>query len=196
MTQRTQARLTLFESEESYPVLPVFELEYVHQRKANVMSTTVTFQNVDASEVSTTVPTFDRTNLILVSDSVSQNGKETVRVCEYILAEGDDAYSTRVRVEIRVNPNGLGGYGSTGFSIRLTTDITEVDDSSGELLMNQPISGVIAVTLPGVAGFHDVAQLTDFIGNLYTLTFNGVDANTDPNTNVLDKFKYGIPHLI
>lgn len=160
------------------------------------MTTTVSFQNIVATEVATTVPTFDRTNLVLVSDDTERSGGGLARRFEYVLAEGDDAYRTTVRSEVRTNPKGLGGFGQTDISIRLTTDVTEIDDTSGELLMQQPISGVIAISIPGIAGVHDVAQLVDFIGNLYSLTYNGVDVNTDPNTNVIDKFKFGIPALI
>jgi hypothetical protein len=159
------------------------------------MSTTTEIQNVVQTEVATEVSTFDRTSLVLVSDTSLNEGKESVRRNEYILASGDDRFPLTVRSELRLSPDGNGGLGMSSFSIRQASRMTEIDDTSGEVLMDLPVSAVLAFSIGGVSGYHSPAMIRYFLANLWTLSFDGLTAGV-PKKNVLDNFKYGIPEII
>lgn len=157
------------------------------------MTTTKTIHNVRATEVATTVPTIDRSALSLW-DTVQSDDKLT-REATYVHTAVDERYPMTIRVGIYRKPKHpeYPGIGATNFSIKMETWANEVDDTSGEILWAAPVTATLAWTLPGLTGVVDVADLIDLLGNLYTLSFDGVDGNTDPNTNVVDKLKQGLP---
>lgn len=161
------------------------------------MTIITSIQKVGESVQQTTeIALFDRTNLLLVADSSTVEGKEIVRRNEYVLAEGDDAFPMTARSEIRLNPNGLNGVGSTGISIRLSTRVTKIDDTNGEVLFDEPISAVLALTVPGTEGLHNVADAMMLLEAVFSLSYKGVTTTLlRPKTVVLDKFSYGAPDI-
>jgi hypothetical protein len=157
------------------------------------MSTTKTIHNVVATEVATTVPTFPRTNLVLVDSFESPSKLD--RESTYQLATGDENYPLTVRVGIYLKPDANNGIGAKNISVAIHTVADEVDDTTEEVLWKLPVKATLAISLPGVSGLVDTADFIDLVSNLYTMFFSGVDGNTDPNTNIADKMKFNIPHI-
>lgn len=153
------------------------------------MATTKTIHNVVATAVTTAVPTLTRANLTLVSQSQEGLDRESV----YQLTTGDIDYPLQVRVGVYRKPDADNGIGRTNISVAITTMANEVDDTTGEILWEGEVRATLATSIPSVSGVVDVDDYIDLISNLYTMFFDGVDGSNNPNTNVVDKFKYGIP---
>jgi len=145
------------------------------------------------TDTTVSVALFTRTNLRLVDDHRSDDG--LYRKAVYVLAEGDESLPLEVRSEIRYNPSAQNGFGTTNISVRLSTVGVYSDDTSGEVLAQQPVSAVIALTIPGVGGLLDNDQALDLVANIYSLWFNGV-TGTVPNNTIIPSLAYGLPHLI
>jgi len=156
------------------------------------MSQTWEIQKVAHTTVATNVPSFDRTNMVMVDEYRSDDGLH--RRGNYVLAEGDTEYPFEIRIEIRYNPQANNGFGTTSLSMRLSTRCVLTDDTTSEVLSNEPISVVTAVTVPGVGGLIDNDQVLDLLGNAYSLWYNGV-TTAEPNNTVLASLAYGIAQL-
>jgi len=158
------------------------------------MTQTLSIRNVRATEVATTVPTVDRSKLLGgASAVVSADG--LTRTIDYGFAAADPAFPQTVRCVIKFDPLANKGFGQTTITWSIVTRATSIDDSSGAVNWDYPVYIGTTLRIPGIAGVVSVADLIDLIGNLYTLSFDGVDVSTDPNTSVVDRWANGFPTL-
>lgn len=145
------------------------------------MTTTEVLANMPASAVDVAVKRLDQTKLIA---RPGFKGKAAVNSssAEYIYNDGDPDVETVVRVNINRNPD-------TGLwqqSIRLATvRVRTVDDV---VQAPEVIEGVISWNQTG--SIIDLGKLRDFLGTLYSLTFDDL-ATKVPTTALVSAVNRG-----
>jgi hypothetical protein len=108
---------------------------------------------------------------------------------KYRLASGSDVYPAYITYSSEIqNRKALGSI--RNIVIDLSTWATQTDSVSG-LETKMPIQGMIVLNLP--AGMTiEVADLDDFVGNLFSYLYPSVTAKVR-STTWLQNFIYGIP---
>lgn len=154
------------------------------------MATTVVFQKLGTTATHVEVEGLDQTDLALRASNVSNDGLRSS--ADYVLASGDSTIDTTVAVRINKDPKAHGGIGKTNYSIRLNTILLETDDTSGETVMELPVTAVIAFDHPGM-GIADPEEVKQLLMNLYGLTFPSVDGSFDPDTGHISQLGYSAP---
>lgn len=149
------------------------------------MAVTYTVVDVVETEVTTNVPTIDRSNLKIQSQFRGNDGSiETI----YVLKTGTDE-DRQLSLRVGYYPK----RGSQNISISIETGFTGVDEND-VLVSDGRIRATLALTIPKSQGVGNAVAILQLIGNLYSCWYDGV-TSADPNTNVLAMLGRGIAEI-
>lgn len=156
------------------------------------MSTTRALVNAPTGTLtSATIPVLDFASLVEVPCPQPSNGASTM----YVLASGDEDRPTYVRVSVYDNPKANAGKGERKVTIKVSFTATEIDDTSGEYLIDDPASVSITTVTPGQSPIFDVDDHLAYVFGAVSMLYQTLDTNV-PDTGVVDKLKYGITAIV
>lgn len=144
------------------------------------MSTTTIVSKVGATNETLNVDTITRANLGQRKTVETPNGYST----EYILTTGDSSLEYIVTVNANYDPKGNGGTGVSRYTIRVTSRQITTDDTTGEVLLNNPIEAGVFLSVPG-KGMTDVTLAKGLLQNAFALTYPSV-TTSEADSGVLD----------
>lgn len=135
------------------------------------MTTTTVVAKTGTTNEVLNVDTFNRANLALRKTTVTANGLMT----EYVNSSGDSRVEVVAQVSANFDPKANNGYGASRYTCRLKSWVIETDDTSGEVLLEQPCEAGWFLTVPG-KGMQDVTLFMTFLQNAFALAYPSVTA--------------------
>lgn len=146
----------------------------------NVLS----IDSVVSTDVDVAVPRIDQSDLEHVATVVdARNG---VITSTYVLNTSDPAYPLKVIVRNEKSPTNAKAIRRSSITL---TSWARIVDGNGVVVDVQPITAVIAMNTPAMD--LETADLSDFWGNLYGLTFDVLNTKV-PATTYLNQMLFGL----
>jgi hypothetical protein len=154
------------------------------------MATTYDYSKVGGTADVAAIDIIDQSALSLIASDTSADGFN--QSADYVLATGDSSLPFYVKVRINYDPKADAGFGTTHYSIAVTTTEIKVVDSVTE--WERKVKGGIYFDLPG-RGVGDVAELKSLVSTLFGLTFGSTDGSDITSTDVLTSLAHGVPSV-
>lgn len=149
------------------------------------MTTVYSIDNVVATDVDVAVPQLDQDTFKLVSAITDL--KTGVSITTFTIPTGDPTYPLRVTVRTE-KPAKTDAVRRSSITLASWAR-TVVDDV---VVSVKPITATIALNVP--AGGLEMADVSDFMGNLYGLTFGSLNTKV-PAVDHLSSLMFGITDL-
>jgi hypothetical protein len=102
---------------------------------------------------------------------------------------GSKEYPMATRVGRYVNPKSNDGIGLTNTSVKVSTFVQETD-AEDNVIWTYPGHVVIALSMPGMSGIPNEAQILELIGNAFTFLVPVVTGAV--STAAIDELKFGL----
>lgn len=141
----------------------------------------------------TSVAAINRNDWALIDSFTSENGLERRKVYQY--QAGDVESPAQLQVAIYIKPTKVGKIGTVTMTAKLMTRLHKVDDTTGEILVDEPCHASITTVMPGAGAVPEVSDYFALVSNAFSILYTAVDGTNVANTTVLDQWKYNIPTI-
>jgi hypothetical protein len=157
------------------------------------MTTTRTLIGAPTGTIAVDLPVISFADIVKTSGNGTNSG--AVDESSYVLAAGDENHPVTFRVSLYNNAGKNGGIGERTTTARVDFYATEVDDASGDVLIDVPASVSITTRVPGINPVFEEADFLAYVLGLASVFFQTVTEDV-PDTDVVDKLKYGVSDIL